>query len=204
MTHNSKVNEDLRIRRTKKLLQEAMIALTVEKGFSNISVRDITERAMVNRSTFYRHYLDKYDLLDQYLNEVAEFTSEAAFLAEKEMMGEAVVPSGLIWLLRHIQSCADFYRVMLGPDGDTRFIQRFRQMSETRYRSLLMKATPTENKPPVEMGLSYMSCAGIGAISWWLENNQPFPVEKLAVWLGQMSMNSAIFLAPDLELLRRS
>jgi AcrR family transcriptional regulator len=83
LTHNSKVNEDLRIRRTKKLLQEAMIALTVEKGFSNISVRDITERAMVNRSTFYRHYLDKYDLLDQYLNEVAEFTSEAAFLAEK-------------------------------------------------------------------------------------------------------------------------
>ncbi|HEX2906841.1 MAG TPA: TetR family transcriptional regulator, partial [Phototrophicaceae bacterium] len=59
-------NEDLRVRRTRKLLQQALIELTVEKGFAAVTVRDITERAMVNRSTFYRHYLDKYELLDQY------------------------------------------------------------------------------------------------------------------------------------------
>jgi AcrR family transcriptional regulator len=55
--------EDLRVRRTRKTLQEALIALTIEKGFAAVTVRDITERAMVNRSTFYRHYLDKYELL---------------------------------------------------------------------------------------------------------------------------------------------
>ena len=63
--HKSEAIEDLRVRRTRKLLQQAFIECTIEKGFAALTVRDITERAMVNRSTFYRHYLDKYDLLEQ-------------------------------------------------------------------------------------------------------------------------------------------
>lgn len=62
MTQKSETTEDLRVLRTRKLLQQAFIELTVEKGFATLTVRDITKRAMVNRSTFYRHYLDKYDL----------------------------------------------------------------------------------------------------------------------------------------------
>ena len=42
-----------------------------EKGFASVTVSDITERAMVNRSTFYRHYLDKYDLLEHYLDDMS-------------------------------------------------------------------------------------------------------------------------------------
>jgi len=64
--------EDLRVRRTRKLLQRAFIELTIEKGFADVTVRDIAERAMVNRSTFYRHYLDKYDLLSQYIEGLSE------------------------------------------------------------------------------------------------------------------------------------
>jgi Bacterial regulatory proteins, tetR family len=68
--HTSEAIEDLRVRRTRKLLQQAFIECTIEKGFAALTVRDITERAMVNRSTFYHHYLDKYDLLEQSINEM--------------------------------------------------------------------------------------------------------------------------------------
>ena len=63
--HKSEEKEDPRICRTRNLLQQAFIELTVEKGFAALTVSDITERAMVKRSTFYRHYLDKHDLLAQ-------------------------------------------------------------------------------------------------------------------------------------------
>ncbi|HEY0757581.1 MAG TPA: hypothetical protein VGD98_26770 [Ktedonobacteraceae bacterium] len=43
--------EDLRVRRTRKLITQALIEGTVEKGFAALTVRDITRRAMVNRST---------------------------------------------------------------------------------------------------------------------------------------------------------
>ena len=46
---------DLRVRRTQKMLQEALIDLIGERSLDTISVGDIAERAMVNRATFYRH-----------------------------------------------------------------------------------------------------------------------------------------------------
>jgi len=47
------------------VLKSALIEPTIEKGFAALMVQDLADRAMVNRATFYRHYLDKYDLLDQ-------------------------------------------------------------------------------------------------------------------------------------------
>jgi AcrR family transcriptional regulator len=181
------ISEDLRVQRTRKLLQEAFIALTVEKGFAAITVRDITKRAMVNRSTFYRHYLDKYDLLEQYMNELYALTSEESFLAEKLGTAPQEVPSGLVNLFKHVQKFADFYRVMLGTKGDPIFTERFRQNAEKRFRLLLSNVEPEPNAPPVDLRISYVSYAGIGAIVWWLEHDQQCTPEQLASWLGQLS-----------------
>ncbi len=56
---------DLRVRRTHKLLWEALMAELSERTFEEITVKDICERAMVHRTTFYKHYEDKYALLEQ-------------------------------------------------------------------------------------------------------------------------------------------
>jgi len=55
---------DPRIRRTRKLLQDALLMLLHSKSFDDISVQDITDAATVNRATFYDHYTDKLDLLE--------------------------------------------------------------------------------------------------------------------------------------------
>ena len=202
MAQKSDENEDLRVRRTRKLLQEALIELTVEKGFGAITVRDITEQAMVNRSTFYRHYLDKYELLNQYFDELSALVSETTLLAEKSSQtSPEKVPAGLLVLVKHVQEYADFYRVMLGQNGDQIFTYRFRQMSEKRYRNLFSRFgdTPDPKAPPIEMKLNYLSCAAVGAILWWLENDQPSTPEQLAIWLGQLSMTTAGLTLPQPE-----
>lgn len=69
-------HEDLRVVRTRRLVQRAFLDCLAEKGFLALTVRDITERAGINRSTFYKHYQDKYDLRDRYVDEVvADFTA---------------------------------------------------------------------------------------------------------------------------------
>jgi AcrR family transcriptional regulator len=55
---------DPRVKRTRKLLQDAFMELLAEKSFHAISVRDIAERAALNRATFYAHFEDKYALMD--------------------------------------------------------------------------------------------------------------------------------------------
>jgi AcrR family transcriptional regulator len=184
--------EDLRVRRTRKLLQEALIELTVEKGFPAVTVRDITDRAMVNRSTFYRHYLDKYQLLDEYMADISKLTDNEHQGASWNKH-ENGAPEGVVKLLRHVQKYADFYRVMLGQNGDAAFTAKFRQNTETRFRQLLahygMESQP--DSPPVDFRVSYISCAAVGAILWWLESGQPYPVEQLAKWLSELNILSA-------------
>jgi AcrR family transcriptional regulator len=182
--------EDLRVRRTRKLLQKALIELTMEKGFADVTVRDITERAMVNRSTFYRHYLDKYVLLREYIEELSELIDsqegEASWVDKPDQP-----PAGLVRILKHIQMNADFYRVMLGKKGDPAFCaQSFRQFIEKGFRRMMPSevAQADPGRPPIDLSVSYVLHAGIGAIVWWLENDQAYTPEQLAVWLNQFSM----------------
>ncbi|MCP4139652.1 MAG: TetR/AcrR family transcriptional regulator [Chloroflexi bacterium] len=55
---------DPRVLRTRKLIVDGFHELLVEKDFQAISVRDITDRATINRATFYAHFVDKYALFD--------------------------------------------------------------------------------------------------------------------------------------------
>jgi AcrR family transcriptional regulator len=64
------VNEaDPRVKRTRKLLQDALIDLLAEKNFEAITVQDIAERSTINRATFYAHFVDKYALFASYSRE---------------------------------------------------------------------------------------------------------------------------------------
>ncbi len=60
---------DPRFLRTRKLIKDALKDLVIEKNFKDITIKEITERATVNRATFYYHFFDKYDLLERVLSE---------------------------------------------------------------------------------------------------------------------------------------
>ncbi len=186
LTQKNVAKEDLRVRRTRKALQEALISLTAEKGFANVTIRDISERAMVNRATFYRYYRDKYDLLDRYMDEQYELL---------ETLNTTVTgnpPSGLVRLLEHIHAHADFFRVMLGEKGDPAFNRKIRLYIEGHFRQMLPArdqkwAKANANQVPLDLGLAYISHASVGAIIWWLEKEMPYSAEQLAAWSVQLS-----------------
>jgi len=181
--------EDLRVRRTRKLLQKALIELTIEKGFAHVTVRDLSERAMVNRATFYRHYLDKYDMVSQYIEELSGLIdAREGDAVEVDKLDQP--PAGLVRLLKHIQMNADFYRVMLGKKGDPALCAKsFSRYIEKGLRSMLPHDTPQidPSRPPIDMSVSYLLHAGMGAIVWWLESGQSCTPEQVAVWLTQLS-----------------
>lgn len=79
---------DPRVKRTYRLLQQALNELLTEKDFHNVTVQDIAERAEVNRATFYAHFEDKYALLHYHVRETFQerldmkLTGEPAFTRE--------------------------------------------------------------------------------------------------------------------------
>lgn len=60
---------DPRFLRTRRLIMDAFLQLAMEKDFKEITIKDITSRATVNRATFYYHFFDKHDLLEKVLAE---------------------------------------------------------------------------------------------------------------------------------------
>ena len=58
--------DDPRVKRTRKLLQDTFVQLLAEKSFDAITVQDIADRSTINRATFYAHFVDKYDLFSQF------------------------------------------------------------------------------------------------------------------------------------------
>ena len=78
---------------------------------------------------------------------------------------------------------------MLGKRGDPAFVQNIQQHIEKRFRSLLppnaLLAQPSD--PLLELCLSYISYAGVGAIVWWLNNGSAYSPHEVAIWLNQLS-----------------
>ena len=195
MTRNGADSEDLRVKRTHKLLQEALIELTIQKGFAAIAVSDITKQAGVNRATFYRHYQDKYDLLNQYVARVYRLLA-AAPGDRPPQPGEAntrQTQSGLSTIFEHIHANAKFYRVMLGKNGDPLFAEKIRQYVRERiWRSLPPRQQ--KNDDTIDLYLSYSSSASMGAVLWWLEHDMPYTPEQIAAISYQISANLSVML----------
>src|SRR4051812_47576086 len=94
---------DLRVRRTYKFLWDALMTLMTEHDFESITVTDICERAMVHRTTFYKHYEDKYGLLyhgiQDELNALFKAVDEGV-----ENEKEAGHPARLLAIFEHVRN----------------------------------------------------------------------------------------------------
>ncbi len=177
------IQEDARVKRTRRAIQSALIDLTVEQGYPTITVQDMVTRAQINRSTFYRHYLDKEDVLVKYMDEVIG----VCFRDDPVSEGQTDSPNGLVKLFHHIQTVSAFYRIMLSANGHPMVSDRLRRKIEKHLREKLREVGDTSPHTLVDMKLNYMSGAGIGAILWWVENDASFSAETLAKWIGELS-----------------
>src|SRR5215510_294308 len=104
---------DLRVRRTRKLLWEALMAEMSTRAFEEITVTDICEQAMVHRTTFYKHYEDKYALLEQGMRQMYD-----ALVAEEEHVPPSAFsmdhpPPYFVRLFEHVAEHQQFYKLML-------------------------------------------------------------------------------------------
>ena len=187
MTRPEYSSDDLRVKRTQKLVLEALLDQTVQKGFAALSVSDITKYAGINRATFYRHYKDKFDLLDHYAQAVYELL-DVPLEAGPQMSNKTdanQIFQRLVRILDHIRANAKFYRVMLGKNGDPAFTDKIRQYIQKRIRRSLPTGLQNDEMA-IDLYVCYSSSASVGAILWWLEHDMPYPSEEMATMLHQL------------------
>jgi len=189
--NNEDNTTDLRVKRTDMLILNALIELTIQKGFSAITVSDITNYAGINRATFYRHYNDKFDLLSKYTQHVYELldTSEEIKNQESPMLDDHKIPKKLVNIFEHVRENAKFYKVMLGRKGDPVFTEKIRQYIQKRILRTLPKHLQTDEMS-LDLYVHYSSSASLGAVVWWLEHEMPYSSEQMITILQQLELGN--------------
>lgn len=175
-------DKDLRVRRTKKTLREALIRLLRKKEFDKISVIDICREAMITRATFYVHYSDKYELLEDSLKKVLlepleEYrvkehkieTTEEMFTLCEEVISNIASQRGAIADILKRNEYVSFY------------VRRY--LSGILSKIVSGRAAPSV---PKEIYSAYYSDACVGVISLWVRDNLPYTESEIVGFLKSL------------------
>jgi AcrR family transcriptional regulator len=202
---------DLRVRRTRMVLREALIDLIEEKGFDAVTVGDIAERAMVNRTTFYRHYPDKYALVTgiyqeavrQIFSEIGPLPQNLEGVLSSESGFDASAVQSYIdsqlaaWsaFFTHVARHARLYRVMLGKRGSSWFVVQMRDSFADAFRSRAptlfaagLRAGNDPNAAPAEFVIISLAHWFVGMLAWWVENGMTSSPQQMTRWLARFAM----------------
>ena len=168
---------DRRVRRTKQRLHDALESLIIEKGYDNITVQDLIDRADVGRSTFYAHYETKDDLLVSW-TELGDEIEE--HLAQEPTAAGAIMPS--LALFRHLGENHHLYKAMIGSRGPDLVFEMTRRKLLGHATSELERRPDTSHRAttiPIEIRASFLASSLLALLTWWLDNDMPYPPEDM-------------------------
>jgi AcrR family transcriptional regulator len=170
---------NVRVRRTQKLLREALIELIEERGFEALTIGELTERAMVSRAAFYRNYQDKYDLVEQIFEEAM-----SALLNAVGDLGREHPPEIWVTFFEHIAEYERLYRALLGRKGSPWFVRKMRAslagLVKERGRLPHGPDARTVHTFSDDFVPDLVSTMFVEAITWWLEQGRPYTPREIA------------------------
>ncbi|WP_409340462.1 TetR/AcrR family transcriptional regulator [Paenibacillus sp. MBLB4367] len=163
---------DPRILRTRKLIMDSFIELSGKKEFKEITVKDITTEAMVNRATFYYHFEDIYDLLDKVLSEVLLINLNAIDFEKSELNEESITDIFV--------AITDFQRALSSRchrGYDETIARIIREQLEIIFYGMLRKQHTTKENESLKITAVILSWGVYGASVEWRRNSKELSPE---------------------------
>lgn len=172
---------DRRTRKTKAQLRAALTKLLEQKKINEITVKEIVEEADINRSTFYLHYNDIYDLLHQIekelLNEFIDLTKEYEDFHDDTNADF----SYLTKLFEILSNNIDIVSILLGPNGDISFLNQIKHMIADKIIENFKEDCIKNNLLlDVEYTFSFYLNGCIGLIEQWIKSGLKHSPEHMA------------------------
>ena len=118
--------EDRRIAMTKRLLKAALIELLKEQDIYHISIRELCERADVNRTTFYKYYGSQFDLLTDMEKDMLDFIAKA--IERHETEPEKIITAAC----RYLEENLEFARLIINNNVDPAFAHKLFAMDSLK------------------------------------------------------------------------
>lgn len=192
---------DRRVTRTRRALQNSLIQLILEEGYDSVTIEEITDRADLGRTTFYLHFRDKEDLFMQAIDTIGE-----DFIDQHENLFSLINhPENtlekiqlnlderiLYHIFLHARENADLYRVMLRGEGGVKASQRITDIIKSETIKRLERIPAINCKVPIEIFAVFFAGTLTELVTWWLEEDQPYPIDEMVNFFQQMFIFGAL------------
>ena len=178
---------DLRIRKTKRILFDALLRLMTKKNFERIKVSDICEEALINRSTFYAHYEDKYDLLVDFFEEetlslLKEFEDNENVSFSKEYLMKL-----LSILMDYIDENRDLFYTILNNNRDGILVDFLIEAIERDFSARLKNNHDMiVSDIPLDLVIKFYSGGLINVGIAWLTQKDKYTKEQLFDYIDKL------------------
>jgi hypothetical protein len=185
---------DRRVRKTRLALKEALVSLILERGFEAVTVQDIIDRADVGRSTFYVHFVDKYELL------LEAFRDPGVPPPDVSTRKRGDPPfAWTLGMFRHISSARRLYRALLGRQSGVFVRQEFEREIERRVRDELdwLGVLKRHDSGQIDLVVAFVVSSFTGFLTWWLDaqDTEPEEVDELFRGLVLPGVSSVLGLS---------
>ena len=180
-----KEKTDLRIIKTKKILFDALLKLMKEKNFEKIKIADICEEALINRSTFYAHYEDKYELLMALFEEQKISLLEKLDNKENTNFSKEYLMEVLNILINYIDENREIYSAILSNNRNGILIDFLIDVIERDVSERLKDNNDIKNSNlPLDIIVKFYAGGLINIGMSWLINKEKYNKEQLLSYIN--------------------
>ena len=160
---------DRRVRRTRKLLHDAFLALVIEQGYEKTTIQHILDRADVGRSTFYVHFRDKEALLTASFDGMRDQLEHELATIDATSQIDVTLPAAL--LFEHAYRNQRVYRALCGRQGGA-LVQRYlrRLIGDLLRKHLRPQFTRAGTGVPADVAAEFYTSAALGLLVWWIDH----------------------------------
>ena len=170
---------DRRVRKTRRQLRECLITLLKEKKVQDITVRELTDMADLNRGTFYLHYKGVFDLLEKTEAELQEDFNQ--LVCKHDAVDLKQRPSVIFnEIYSLVYDNADLIEILLGENGDLNFVNRLKQLIREKCLKDWMEVFRSGNAAAFDAFFSFIVSGCIGLVQYWLQTGLKETPEQMA------------------------
>ena len=177
---------------SKDFLKYALFSLMEEKSIYKITVKELCDKAMVSRSTFYDNYENLDDFYDQIMHDVASGLVKALESEgdPSEMIKDKTMATRRYtkWY-QHVHDHSDEFRLLMGNNGTPKFRQLLLEQGWSWYTALLEPIMPRyEDFASLEILVNYIIGAHMGLLEYYLRSGMKYSVEYMAEKMINITM----------------
>jgi AcrR family transcriptional regulator len=159
---------DRRSRKTERQLQHGLVTLLKDKSLKEVSVRELADFVDINRSTFYVHYHDIYDMVEKIGKQMVDEFGNALNSNKPEIEKGNFIPT-LSEVYTFLKKYGEIFEVLLGRNGDIGFRVNFRETARKKLDEWLNISDQYTNQPQFAYMCSFIIQGSIGLMQTWLE-----------------------------------